>query len=271
MQRLLHSLEKATTSCLLSHLHVHVFLTVFEHYNYRDPVGIRTAICAKCLVNKCWTTRAYSCTATQKANSLSRQVQRWSQGFSSCKGSVPWIPPWIPLGEQRFYSTVNTYILFFLGVPPSSAVGISCSPGRTHSIGPSSLWLRCVRWREERAPHGRVRRRNGQSSRRSGGKVERRGKREEGGRRGGGRRGEEGEERSGRGRGRGLNCYQDYHHNRTVNTGLNDDQYTASTPKMNLTLLSKVIQMFEGFSSCLCPDVAMVTLKHNAQDTRSGF
>jgi len=138
-------------------------------------------------VNECWTTRGYS--RKEQLKKLTAFQDRYKGGlrasalvrglYLGCHLGYH-LGYHLVLGEQGFYSTVNTYILFFLGVPPSSAVGISCSPGRTHSIGPSSLWLRCVRWREERAPHGRVRRRNGQSSRRSGGRVERRGEEKSG-------------------------------------------------------------------------------------------
>ena len=66
----------------------------------------------------------------------------------------------------------ETYTRLFRGVPgpPSSAVGTNCSPGRTHSMGPSSLWLRDVRLSEEREPQGRVLERKGLCSRRSAGR-----------------------------------------------------------------------------------------------------
>ena len=92
---------------------------------------------------------------------------------------------------------LSTHIFFFLGVPPISAVGMSCSPGLVHRMGPSSLWLRWGRYRDERSPHGRVRRRKGHASRRSG---EGRGGEGRGGE-GRGGEGRGGEGRGGEGRG----------------------------------------------------------------------
>ena len=73
------------------------------------------------------------------------------------------------LGKMQHTRTMYmTYIFLFLGVPPISPVGINSSPGRTHRIGPSSLWLRWLSWRLDSSPHGNVIFRNGLSSKRSG-------------------------------------------------------------------------------------------------------
>jgi len=51
---------------------------------------------------------------------------------------------------------LELYLRLLNGDLGMSAVGTICSPGRTHMMGPSSLWERQSSFRLERLPHGRV-------------------------------------------------------------------------------------------------------------------
>ena len=69
-------------------------------------------------------------------------------------------------GRQKKQKEPNPLLFFPDGVL-NSAVGMSCSPGLTHNMGPSSLLFLLGIWSTDSGPHGKVLRRNGFCSKRS--------------------------------------------------------------------------------------------------------
>lgn len=88
---------------------------------------------------------------------------------------TPTMKPYVPLRYDEDYIYIRppcakkhqfTYLRFLYG-DLDSAVGTTCSPGRTHKIGPSLLLFRSDKLSAEKLPHGIVSFRNRHCSRRS--------------------------------------------------------------------------------------------------------